>query len=361
MVRPSFPQHDLYKVLGVDSKASLDAIKKAYRDLCLKVHPDKARGGNTAENNAKFGQVQEAWEILKDNILRKEYDNYRANSTQYNNDRAKDAGSGRRPREPSKEWGGRGYKERSGKDGKSHQSEHRKPGPSGRDGTNNRHQSSGPGGHSYGAKPNAGGKPYYERWEGSRGPSGRGEGYRPPPDTQRPPHRDDTSYSGYPYPRSTMADKIVAMRLRIDLSRISQELDAVDEDMTETAQAFLEDWADLSESEWLHWCKLWKDARDAFDYAENLYNKINSDLWAVETGHQLPAHVNKLAADFGALQTHITRMKYNAIGAGVIVGEMLMTAFYRDMEPVPGFASYEYQRQQFLSLLEEKLKIMATY
>lgn len=59
-----------YDVLGVDKKATKDDIKKAFRKLAHKYHPDK--GGD----DAKFKEITEAYAILGDDKRRKEYDNY---------------------------------------------------------------------------------------------------------------------------------------------------------------------------------------------------------------------------------------------------------------------------------------------
>jgi curved DNA-binding protein len=63
---------DYYKVLGVDKKASQDEIKKAYRKLAIKYHPDKNPGNKEAEN--KFKLINEANEVLSDPEKRKKYD-----------------------------------------------------------------------------------------------------------------------------------------------------------------------------------------------------------------------------------------------------------------------------------------------
>ena len=65
---------DPYAVLGVDRSATPEAIRKAYRALALKYHPDKNPGNKEAEE--KFKQVAGAYEILSDETKRKQYDAY---------------------------------------------------------------------------------------------------------------------------------------------------------------------------------------------------------------------------------------------------------------------------------------------
>ncbi len=65
---------DYYKILGVDKKASEDEIKKAYRKLARKLHPDL--NPNDKEAHKKFQQINEANEVLSDPEKRKKYDQY---------------------------------------------------------------------------------------------------------------------------------------------------------------------------------------------------------------------------------------------------------------------------------------------
>src|SRR3989344_2005095 len=62
---------DYYKVLGVDKRATKDDIKRAFRKLAHKYHPDK---GGTDES--KFKEITEAYSILSDDRKRREYDTY---------------------------------------------------------------------------------------------------------------------------------------------------------------------------------------------------------------------------------------------------------------------------------------------
>ena len=67
-------KRDFYDVLGVSKNASADDIKKAYRKLARKYHPDS--GGNTKDNVEKFHEVQEAYDVLSDKEKRKNYDQF---------------------------------------------------------------------------------------------------------------------------------------------------------------------------------------------------------------------------------------------------------------------------------------------
>jgi curved DNA-binding protein len=65
---------DYYKLLGVDKTANAEAIKKAYRKLALKWHPDKNPNNKAAEE--KFKKISEAYAVLSDHEKRAQYDNF---------------------------------------------------------------------------------------------------------------------------------------------------------------------------------------------------------------------------------------------------------------------------------------------
>jgi curved DNA-binding protein len=65
---------DYYKLLGVARNASEAEIKKAYRKLAMKYHPDHAKGDKTAED--KFKKLSEAYAVLSDKQKRQEYDTF---------------------------------------------------------------------------------------------------------------------------------------------------------------------------------------------------------------------------------------------------------------------------------------------
>jgi molecular chaperone DnaJ len=65
-------EKDYYDILGVKKSASADEIKKAYRGLAKKFHPDKNKGNKEAEN--KFKEISEAHAVLSDTEKREQYD-----------------------------------------------------------------------------------------------------------------------------------------------------------------------------------------------------------------------------------------------------------------------------------------------
>lgn len=67
-------KRDYYDVLGVQKGASDDDIKRAYRRMAMKYHPDKNPGDKEAE--AKFKECAEAYEVLSDQQKRQQYDQY---------------------------------------------------------------------------------------------------------------------------------------------------------------------------------------------------------------------------------------------------------------------------------------------
>ena len=70
------PGKDYYKILGVSKSSSPEEIKKAYRKLALKYHPDHNKGNNSAE--AMFKDLNEAYAVLRDPEKKKQYDMFGA-------------------------------------------------------------------------------------------------------------------------------------------------------------------------------------------------------------------------------------------------------------------------------------------
>lgn len=69
------PKRDYYDILGVKDGASDEEIKRTYRDLAKKYHPDKNRGDKNAE--ARFKEISEAYNVLRDPAKRRQYDQMR--------------------------------------------------------------------------------------------------------------------------------------------------------------------------------------------------------------------------------------------------------------------------------------------
>ncbi len=70
------PETDYYKILGVSKKASEEDIKKAYRKLAMKYHPDQTKGDKKSEE--KFKEISEAYAVLSDKEKRSQYDEFGA-------------------------------------------------------------------------------------------------------------------------------------------------------------------------------------------------------------------------------------------------------------------------------------------
>ncbi len=67
-------KRDYYEVLGIEKSANADEIKKSYRKLAIKYHPDKNQGDKATED--KFKEATEAYEILSDDKKRSQYDQF---------------------------------------------------------------------------------------------------------------------------------------------------------------------------------------------------------------------------------------------------------------------------------------------
>ena len=67
-------KRDYYEVLGVGKTTPQEEIKKAYRKLALKYHPDKNKGDKASEE--KFKEASEAYHVLSNNERKQNYDNF---------------------------------------------------------------------------------------------------------------------------------------------------------------------------------------------------------------------------------------------------------------------------------------------
>lgn len=75
VVSPAVQMSDYYKVLDIPRNATANDIRKAYRKLALKCHPDK-NPDNEEEASRKFRDIHEAYNVLSDDTKRKVYDRY---------------------------------------------------------------------------------------------------------------------------------------------------------------------------------------------------------------------------------------------------------------------------------------------
>ena len=67
-------KRDYYDILGISNSSSKDEIKKAYRKLALKYHPDKTKGDKASED--KFKEASEAYHVLSDEKRKANYDQF---------------------------------------------------------------------------------------------------------------------------------------------------------------------------------------------------------------------------------------------------------------------------------------------
>jgi molecular chaperone DnaJ len=98
-------KRDYYQVLGVSRTATADEIKKAYRKLAMKFHPDKNPNDKVAEE--KFKEISEAYEVLADEKSRQLYDQYGFAGAQFA-EQGQGFGGGPRPGGFSYHFGGAG-------------------------------------------------------------------------------------------------------------------------------------------------------------------------------------------------------------------------------------------------------------
>ena len=93
---------DHYEVLGVSNTASQADIRKSFRYLALKYHPDKNK--NSEESKQKFMQIVEAYEILSDEQTRKNYDIATINNNNINNNNYQRAYYGSYAYNTTRQW-----------------------------------------------------------------------------------------------------------------------------------------------------------------------------------------------------------------------------------------------------------------
>lgn len=95
---------DYYEILGVEKSATDDEIKKAYRTLAFKYHPD--RNPNNKEAEAKFKEVNSAYQVLGDEKKRADYDNFGSAQNSYSDYNSSYYGQGYSYRRPNYNYEG---------------------------------------------------------------------------------------------------------------------------------------------------------------------------------------------------------------------------------------------------------------
>ncbi|MBU1147281.1 MAG: DnaJ domain-containing protein, partial [Candidatus Omnitrophica bacterium] len=69
-------KRDYYEILGVQKDASVDEIKRAYRGLALKYHPDRVVPDKKTEAESRFKEISEAYAVLSDPQKKSQYDQF---------------------------------------------------------------------------------------------------------------------------------------------------------------------------------------------------------------------------------------------------------------------------------------------
>lgn len=100
---------DYYEVLGVARNANADDIRKAYRALALKWHPDRHVEAEKADAEARFKRIAEAFEVLSDADKRNRYDRFGQNWKQGEEFKPPEQDARMTPEEFERSFGGGGF------------------------------------------------------------------------------------------------------------------------------------------------------------------------------------------------------------------------------------------------------------